>query len=79
MVDGMLQKRQASKTVDLKTFSTNVNIITDPVSERRRQLALQVSFSSAIVVTLVLHGCYTGATLVLHWCYTGATLVLHWC
>jgi len=41
VVDGMLQKRQASKTVDLKTFSTNVNIITDPVSERRRQLALQ--------------------------------------
>ena len=38
----MLQKRHASKTVDLSTFSTNVNIIADPVSERRRQIALQV-------------------------------------
>ena len=49
----MLQKRQASKTVDINTFSSNVNIATDPVSERRRQIALQVSLISDFRVTLI--------------------------
>ena len=49
----MLQKRQASKTVDINTFSSNVNIATDPVSERRRQIALQVSLISDFSVILI--------------------------
>ena len=49
----MLQKRQASKTVDINTFSSNVNIATDPVSERRRQIALQVSLISDFSVILM--------------------------
>ena len=41
-VDGMMQARHAARTVDLQSLSPSVASIADPVSERRRQIALQV-------------------------------------
>ena len=57
-MDGIIQKRQAAKTVDINTFSTNVNISTDPVSERRRQIALQVSMLYVCQIKILRVGDY---------------------